>query len=255
MRLVGALIVVVSAVAWSWITDPTRFPLDEQQLRISGLVHTPAATVRERIGLPVGSTPNLFSLPTADMERRLLELPAVARAEVRVVLPDSLVVAVSERVPVLVWRTADRAFLVDAAGVLIGDAMTAGPLAPLAIVHDRRSQPVEGPVVGDTLGDIERSVTLRLAAVTAELVGSSAERLELFIEEEEGYVLAATPTSWRAIFGHYTPTLRSPDMIDQQVQCLRSLLATGEAAVLEVRLAVADDRCGTYRPRPTGPGP
>jgi hypothetical protein len=106
-------------------------------------------------------------------------------------------------------------------------------------------------VVGGTLDDIERSVTLRLAAVTPELVGSSGERLELSIDDEEGYVLTASPASWRAIFGHYTPTLRSPDVIEQQVQCLRSLLATGEGAILEVRLAVADDRCGTYQPRPT----
>ena len=37
-------------------------------------------------------------------------------------------------------------------------------------------------------------------------------------------MLTAEPHGWRAIFGSYTPTLRPPDMIARQVQCLRSLL-------------------------------
>ncbi|HSH21994.1 MAG TPA: FtsQ-type POTRA domain-containing protein [Candidatus Caenarcaniphilales bacterium] len=234
------------------MTDPTRFQLEGQGPEISGLVHTEPALVLERIGLPAGSRANLFSLRTAEMERRLQQLPAVAQAEVRAVLPDSLFVTVTERVPVFVWRVDGRDLLVDSTGILVSEVVSTAPSAvSLPVVTDRRPAAAGPPAVGSTLDPVDLAVMLRLAGVTPELLGSSAGRLELSVEPNEGYVLTTVPPSWRAVFGQYTPTLRTPDLIDQQVQCLRSLLAQGEAAISTVHLAVADDRCGTYRPRAT----
>jgi hypothetical protein len=248
---------VAAVAAWLFLTDPGRFQLDEQRLHIRGTVHTRADVVRDIIGLPVGQRPNLFSLRTDEMQRRLVELPAVAEAEVQAVLPDALLVTVEERQPLFVWRAGGADFLVDADGVLIDRA---GPGVPaLPVVEDRRSSTSGEPVVvGDVLEPIDLTAILRIAAVTPELIGSGAERLELSVDDEEGYALAAVPESWRAVFGHYTPTLRPPEIIDQQVQCLRSLLAQDEANIEIVYLATADDRCGTFLPRPTprdGPSP
>ena len=48
------------------------------------------------------------------------------------------------------------------------------------------------------------------------------------------------------MFGFYTPTLRSPELIPGQVRLLRSLLAGREADGR--RVILADDRNGTYIP-------
>jgi len=57
------------------------------------------------------------------------------------------------------------------------------------------------------------------------------------------------PASWAAVFGFYTPTLRTPDLIPGQVRLLRSLLAGQEDAIQ--RVILSDDRSGTILPRPT----
>ena len=49
------------------------------------------------------------------------------------------------------------------------------------------------------------------------------------------------------MFGFYTPTLRTTDLIPGQVRLLRSMLAGREDDVL--RVILADDRSGTYVPR------
>ncbi len=48
------------------------------------------------------------------------------------------------------------------------------------------------------------------------------------------------------MFGFYTPTLRTTDLIPGQVRLLRSMLAGREDDVL--RVILADDRSGTLRP-------
>jgi hypothetical protein len=92
---------------------------------------------------------------------------------------------------------------------------------------------------------------LKLAALTPADVDSAATSFSLFIDDENGFTLGADLPAWRAVFGHYTPNLRPVDMIDQQVQCLRSLLADREQQVAVIYLAPAEDRCGTFRARPT----
>ena len=248
-RLAGLAGVAVALVTFGWLTTTAQFALDEDKLTISGLVHTDAGLVRQQIGLPAGSRPNVFRLNTGAMEQALLELPAVAEADVTAILPDSLVVEVTERLPVLAWRSAGGDFLVDAEGVLI---VAAAPPLPtsLPVIDDRR--PVSEPrAAGDRLDPVDLAAALRLGAITPALVGSGADSLSLAVERDEGFVLTAAPEGWRAVFGHYTPNLRTPALIDAQVQCLRSLLAQGETEIGAIYLAAADDRCGTYLPRET----
>ena len=52
--------------------------------------------------------------------------------------------------------------------------------------------------------------------------------------------------SWTAVFGFYTPTLRTTELIPGQVRLLRSLLAGRETSV--ARVVLADDESGTYIP-------
>jgi cell division septal protein FtsQ len=247
-RLAGLALMAAAAGAFAWLTQAEEFRLDSQQISVSGLHYTDAELVVSLVGPWLDGRPNLFRLPASDVERALLELPAVAGSEVRLTLPGSLSISLVERVPVFVWQTDGGAFLVDSEGVLLrGVAEGEQPRGELPRLEDRRQLP-EPPAVGSVLAEADRLAVLKLAAVDPALVGSRAARLALSVDDEEGYSLIAEPGLWRAVFGHYTPTLRRPEIIDRQVQCLRSLLAAEDEGQLEaIFLAPADDRCGTFR--------
>lgn len=244
--------IVLSAAGVVWLVNAGTFRLDPDRLEVRGLQHTTPEVARLTMGLAEGATPNLFRLRTSDMERALADLPAVAEAEVSAILPDRLVVQVTERQPVFVLRTPDDSYLVDPAGVLLIDASEADPgLASLPLVDDWRSDAGREPVVGGAMEPVDLAAVLQLAAVTPDLLGSSAGRLTLAITDQDGFVMTTEPATWRAVFGHYTPTLRPPDRIAQQVQCLRSLLAEGESELRTVYLEPVGDRCGTFAGRPS----
>ena len=67
--------------------------------------------------------------------------------------------------------------------------------------------------------------------------------------DENGFVIRADPQGWLAIFGLYTPSLRTTELIPGQARLLRSLLIGREPLILRVILASATD--GTYVPRAT----
>jgi hypothetical protein len=80
-------------------------------------------------------------------------------------------------------------------------------------------------------------------------VGSSAEALAVTVTDRNGFVVRTRPSGWSAVFGFYTPTLRTPTIIPGQVRLLRSLLIGREHLVERIILASETD--GTYIPRPT----
>lgn len=248
VRLLGALMMLGASLGLNWLAAPERFQLEPARVEIRGLAHTAEDTARAALALG-DSRPNLFRLRTVPLVHALEALPAVARVEAHVGLPDHLTLVVVERVPVMVWQSGGRRVLVDAAGIAISEA-TLGE-AQLPLVSDGRS--AAAPLApGDQLDSIDLAAALKLAALTPATLDSSAGSLSLAIDDENGFtIVAAAPAAWRAVFGHYTPNLRTVDMIDAQVQCLRSLLAAREAQMAVIYLAPSEDRCGTFRARPT----
>ncbi len=106
-----------------------------------------ADSIVERSGA-IGKS--VFTLDTADVARLVANHPAVASADVRAELPDTIVIKVTERLPVLVWQTGDQAVLVDDHGRVIasgddkdlprviqtsGDAPVPGARVPADIVQ------------------------------------------------------------------------------------------------------------------------
>ncbi|MEO7228975.1 MAG: hypothetical protein ABIZ30_00105, partial [Candidatus Limnocylindrales bacterium] len=89
----------------------------------------------------------------------------------------------------------------------------------------------------------------RLASLTPDDIGSVAKSLIVTVTEANGFVLVPVPRTWTAVFGLYTPTLRTPELIPGQVRLLRSLLAGREDSVAKVILADADS--GTFIPKAT----
>jgi hypothetical protein len=175
--------------------------------------------------------------------QRLLELPAVTGAEVTVTLPDVIRVRLVEREPVVVWNVAGHRFLVDRTGMLFAPATAGGPGDGLPVVSDRRSATATLDV-GGRLDLVDLDAATRLATVTARDIGSAAGELRVSIEDGDGYVIRPVGVPWIAVFGVYTPSLRTPEMIPGQVRLLKSFLAGRETTVK--RVVLADERNGTY---------
>ena len=72
-------------------------------------------------------------------------------------------------------------------------------------------------------------------------------RWRVSVTDENGFVVPTRPSGWTAVFGFYTPSLRTTGIIPGQVRLLRSLLVGREATVERVILASETD--GTYTPR------
>lgn len=67
----------------------------------------------------------IFQLDTAAVARRVASHPAVASASVSARFPDTIVVHLTERVPVLVWQVGERSVLADDHGWVIAEAYDA----------------------------------------------------------------------------------------------------------------------------------
>lgn len=235
---------LVSAAAIYGAASSPAFGL--AHVDVEGTSWTPEADVRTRLGVAPGT--NLFGLSTDPLEARLAGLPTVAGARVAVRLPDSLAVTITEREPILVWRIGERTFLLDDGGTLFA---ALGPVPPgdasaLPVVEDRRAAS-RRLSVGARLDTVDLDAATRLGSLRPVDVGSAAARLAVAATDDMGFVLTTGADGWTAVFGFYTASLRTPDIIPGQVRLLRSLLAGREPTVERVILASETD--GTYVPR------
>ncbi len=107
---------------------------------------------------------------------------------------------------------------------------SSGPTHRASCRRSRTNGPPSAELaIGDRIAATDMEVARRIAALTPTFLGSTATSLETRITEKEGFVLHALPKSWRAVFGIYAPTLRGPDLVEVQAQCLSSVLAGQEA--------------------------
>ncbi len=255
-RLIAVALILVTAIGTLWLATSRQFALAADGVEISGVHYTDALVVRDALKLPLDSAPNVFGLRTDTMRRALLALPAVTAADVHIALPNHLVVNITERTAVVQVAHGGVVYLLDADGVVLeGRAANAPAITDLPLIDDQRVVLGISFEVGGQVDPTETAAMLQIGALTPALVGSSAASLAFSANDTDGFVVTADagrPTSWRAVFGFYTPTLRPPSQIAQQVQCLRSLIgANGEVAIETIYLAPSNDRCGTYLPRPT----
>jgi hypothetical protein len=215
---------------------------------VTGATWTGEERILEALAIPEGT--NVFTIRTGDLEAVIAAIPAVADATITVALPDEVRVAVTEREALLAWKVGDRRFLVDAEGMLFAQLPPDPPEAAAALpVIDDARLPSMAYEVGSVLDPVTLDAALRLGSLTPADVGSGARALTLRVDDANGFTMRTRPASWAAVFGFYTPTLRTTDLIPGQVRLLRSLLAGREDAV--ARVILADDRSGTYVPRET----
>lgn len=202
-------------------------------------------TTRDALIAAIGTPPgtNLFRVRAAPIEARLDQLPGVASAHVLVSLPDTLVVRVEERRAILAWAVGERRFLVDRDGVLFASSTPAAvTAAALPAIGDSRT---EAPTltVGSKLDPVDLDAATRLGSLVPADVGSRATSLVVQVTTANGFVVGTLPRSWIAIFGLYTPSLRTPAIVPGQVRLLRSLLAGREGTI--DRVFLPDEDSGT----------
>jgi cell division septal protein FtsQ len=247
----GALLAILVAGAGIYgLASSSAFQL--RRTTVTGATWTPESAILAALALPEGS--NVFTVQAGDLEQALKTIPSLRGATVEVSLPDEVRVAVDERVPLLVWNVGDRSFLVDLDGNLFSEL---GPdqaeaAATLPAIQDARDD-AASLAVGSVIDPVTLDAALRLGSLRPADVGSGARSLTLRLDDTDGFTMQALPALWSAVFGFYTPTLRTTELVPGQVRLLRSLLAGREATV--ERIVLADDHSGTYVPRPSdGPG-
>lgn len=243
----GAMLAAFVAAAGIYgVANSSAF--DYRTLRLEGATYTLAADVETALEGVRGS--NLFQLRTAPLEDALTRLRTVSSASVAVQLPDTLRVRLQERVAILVWRVGERRYLADGEGHLfarVGDAPPAAAAA-LPVIDDRRAASA-GLSVGVRLSAVDLDAATRIASLVPSDVGSEAEGLDVVVNDAHGFVLRSRPAGWSAVFGFYTASLRTPELVPGQVRLLRSLLIGREALV--ERVILASDTDGTFIPKPT----
>jgi hypothetical protein len=263
-----------------WLLTDDAFRVSEESVEFQGLVHADEAAVRAKLG-DLERGPNIFRVRASDIVSELSTLTEVDAAYARVTLPAKVTVELDERDPVFIWSNRAVSWLVDEEGMLfapadettaqaVADERAAVDGAPattaeeaaasqppdsaraaglvareaLPIVQDTRNW-TEAPTVGTYLRPADLTVMRLLLALTPELLGIKPQELTLEVDTDAGYVLKSD-RGWRALFGHYTPTVQPPDTIPAQVQCLQALLASEERKLEVVRLALSDEACGTW---------
>jgi cell division septal protein FtsQ len=214
---------------------------------VTGATWTPQDAILAALAVPPSQ--NMFTVTSTVLAGRLAGIPAIRVARVTVALPDEIRVAVTERQALVVWQAGTHRYLVDESGLLfaeLGD--TPPPAADALPVIDDQREAAAALAVGTTIDPVTLDAALRIGSLKAADLGSTATRLAIRVDDLDGFTVTAQPFGWTAVFGFYTPTLRTTELVPGQVRLLRSLLAGREAAVL--RIVLADDRSGTYVPRP-----
>ena len=248
-RILAGIVLFAAAAALYGVSASDAFAVEPSAVDIRGARWTSELELRSVLGIS-DARPNLFRLRTGELVERLRRLPAVSGADVRAVLPDRLVIDVRERAPIFVWAVAERRLLADVDGVLFAESSGAESEGqsgdgPLPVVVDAREESAS-LAVGDVLDPVDLSVARRIGAITPLDIGSAATGLELTIDPEIGWVVETEPESWRAVFGLYTASVRTADIVPSQAQCLGELLAGREAQIEMVYLSPDGERCGTY---------
>jgi hypothetical protein len=165
---------------------------------------------------------NIFWVDRGQVVARLLDLPVVQRAEIRVALPDTVEISIVERQPAAFWVSGDWSYLVDREGVILKavDAETqqaracAGQpcdprLAPLPTVAQLDAQPL-------TPGDhVDASALVASARLATLLPGVGVEPLA-FEWNHDSDLEVPTREGWRARFD-------DAGNVDQQVAALQAI--------------------------------
>lgn len=116
------LAALVAAADWFWNSPWLKL----KTVQVSGIHHTTKAQVLGVAALVDGT--RLTAISSATVAHRVDRLPWVKAARVTHVLPSTIRIAVTERVPVAIVQATGRSYLVDAQGAVLAAGSGAQPL-------------------------------------------------------------------------------------------------------------------------------
>lgn len=176
---------------------------------------------------------NIFLSDMRQDTARIETLPAVASAHVTRSLPDTLVIQVVERQPVLIWQVDRQMWSVDASGVLIAQVQDSHGLPMVSDDHplDRSGKPfAPGGKIDPAIVSMARQLLERLPRELGDtkfsLVNTSA--YGMVVDSAEG---------WQARFG-------DPQDLETKIQMLGAILRIAQQR--QQSLALVDLRFGFY---------
>jgi cell division protein FtsQ len=176
---------------------------------------------------------NIFLANMRQDEARIQTLPAVASASVSRSLPDTLLIQVTERQPVLIWQVGSQQLSVDASGALI--AQVQAPLSLPVVIDehplDRSGRPfAPGGKIDPALVKMARQLLERLPREPG------ISRFSLRETSAYGMVVNSAD-GWQARFG-------DPQDLDTKIQMLLAILRIAQQR--QQPLALVDLRFGFY---------
>lgn len=162
MLLVALVVALVGGVAWalyfsSWLTV--------EDVRVEGVTTLSAEDVLAAADVAVGAP--LARVDTSDVAARVEALAPVDTVSLRRAWPDTLVIAVDEREPVLVVAAADGFGVYDAGGVEFLSPAAAPPGVPVLRAAGETPTPEVLDAVISVVADLPASLGDRLGEVTA----------------------------------------------------------------------------------------
>lgn len=129
---------------------------------------------------------SIFRLDTAAVARRVAAHPAVASASVSARFPDTVVVKLTERVPVVVWQVGNRSVEADDHGWVIAEAYD----SKLPRVYQAQGDlPTPGSQLSPQLVQAARYVTGKLGADLLSLQYDTATGLTAQLKNSQSVVL------------------------------------------------------------------
>ncbi len=176
---------------------------------------------------------NIFLSDPRQDAARIETLPAVASAHVTRSLPDTLLIQVVERQPVLIWQVGDQMLSVDASGVLITQVQDPQGLPVVSDDHllDHSGKPfAPGEKIDPAIVSLARQLLERLPRE----LGIS--KFSLLNTGAYGMVVNSAE-GWQARFG-------DPQDLETKIQMLGAILRIAQQH--QQPLALVDLRFGFY---------
>jgi cell division protein FtsQ len=143
------VVAVLAGIAWAAFYSPL---LGVREVAVVGAHRTGRADVVRAVGL--NENDNVLLISTAEVRRRVLELPWVKSAEIDRVLPGTVKVTVTERRPAVILSLGAARWTIDARGRVLASGVAGRGLPILA---------------GVQVGVVEPGITLRTSESTAAL--------------------------------------------------------------------------------------
>lgn len=177
------------------------------QLHLSGNVRTHANDVVAALDVHAGQS--IFSVDPRAARARLMQLPWVAKAEVKRRYPDNIFIQIVERVPYARWQTDEGLFLVDQSGHVITSCDADGFIKLPLLVGE--GAPVHAEDVVRAVSHY-RGIVRRVAAYQYQ----SGRRWNLLLDD--GVVVKLPETGWQGQLGDLEALIVDRGILEKDIR-------------------------------------